>query len=93
MNQEDNSLFHSRMSQGAKNVISSSRELFEPTYLSNTQHSALNFAASLEALLDEAPEMTPAMEETLDASREAVRQFIKSASQLYGSVATTLEKV
>ena len=92
MNQEDCALFDSRMALGAKNVIASSSDLFEPTYLVNTQRSALAFASTLETRLDEAPQATPQMEETLDCARESVRQFIKTASQLYGSVGTTLEK-
>jgi hypothetical protein len=33
------------------------------------------------------------MEETVEHSRESVRQFIKAGSQLYGSISLTLEAV
>lgn len=92
MTQDDSALFGGRMSLGAKNVIASSCDLFEPVYLSQTQHSAMAFASTLENLLDDAPQATPQMEETLEHARESVRQFIKTASQLYGSIGTTLER-
>lgn len=89
--EQDRALFQHKMTIATKNVISSAHELFEPTYLASTQRSAMNFANSLEALLESAPHMAPIMEDTLDHSRESVRQFIKTASQLYGSIGTSLE--
>jgi hypothetical protein len=89
----DKAAFDNRLSLGAKNIISSSRELFEPAPLAHTQQTARRFAGVLELLLEPAPDYVPAMEEVLEHSRESVRQFIKAGSQIYGDISLALDSV
>jgi hypothetical protein len=90
---EDRALFGRKMVAGAQNVIGSSKELFEPPTVGATFQTAGRFAAATESLLDAAPSYGPKMGESLDHSRESVRQFIKTGAQLFGSISVALEAV
>ena len=89
--EEDRKLFQENVLSGTKNVMSSSKFLFEPKTVPITISITNNFSQNLEDLFEQAPYYTPVMEETLEYSRESVRQFIKSVSQLFGSISSTLE--
>jgi hypothetical protein len=89
----DSQSFDRNLTQGAKNVIASVNDLFEPSQLLQIHQTSQKFAATLDSLLDPALQHTPGMEETLEHSRESVRQFLKTGSQIYGSVSMSLEGV
>lgn len=84
-------LFIDNVSSAANNMFTSSRALFEPKNSAQFLSTINKFSNSLDPLFERAPEYTPLIEETLDHSRESVRQFIKSVAQLFGSITTTLE--
>jgi hypothetical protein len=90
---EDRALFGRKMSSGAQGVISSSKDLFDPAIIGATFQAAGRFAAATESLLDAAPSHAPTMGQSLDHSRESVRQFIKTAAQLFGRISVSLEAV
>jgi hypothetical protein len=90
---EDLALFRRKMGGGAQSVISGSKDLFEPPVIATTFQTAGRFASATEALLDSAPTYGPKMSQSLDHSRESVRQFIKTASQLFGRISVALESV
>jgi hypothetical protein len=81
------------MVSGAQNVIGGSKDLFEPASIGATFQTAGRFAAATESLLDAAPSYGPRMGQSLDHSRESVRQFIKTAAQLFGRITVALEAV
>jgi hypothetical protein len=89
----DLSLFNQKMVSGVQNVISSSKNLFVPAFIATTFQTAGRFAGTTESLLDGAPTYGPKMAQSLDHSRESVRQFIKTASELFGRISVTLESV
>ena len=88
---EDRALFHQKTSTGFSSVLTGANEIFGPSNSAATQAAAQRFANSLDELMSKAPLYTPDMEDTLDKSRESVRQFIKTASQLFGNISITLE--
>jgi hypothetical protein len=90
---DDRALFGRKMVSGAQDVIGSSKELFEPVAIGATFQSAGRFAAATESLLDAAPSYGPKMGQSLDHSRESVRQFIKTGAQLFGQISVALEAV
>ena len=90
---EDASLYTQKVVLGTKDVIESSKAVFEPQNQDPEQSPAISFAMSLEGIMDEAPNYTPKMEKTLDKSTETVRGFIKTASQLFGKISNTLESI
>jgi hypothetical protein len=90
---EDLELFSRKMVSGAQNVIGGSKDLFEPALIATTFQTAGRFAAATEHLLDGAPAQGPKMAQSLDHSRESVRQFIKTASELFGRISVALETV
>jgi hypothetical protein len=89
----DGQSFDRNVAQGAKNVIASVNDLFVPSQLTQIQQTAQRFASTLDLYLDPAPQCTSGMEDTLDHSRESVRQFLKTGSQIYGSISMSLESV
>ncbi|KAH0787438.1 hypothetical protein GPJ56_008633 [Histomonas meleagridis] len=91
MLEEDRKLYKENVLLGTKNLLSSSKVLFEPRAAQTTIEITNNFSQNLEDLFEQAPYYTPVMEETLENSRESVRQFIKTVSQLFGSISSTLE--
>ena len=93
MNQEDQVLFNQKMNDATKNVIAGSNDIFGPNTTQPLELAATRFANAIDNLLNQAPQCTPLIEDTLDHSRESVRQFIKTASQLYGNISLTLESV
>ncbi|KAK8846213.1 hypothetical protein M9Y10_020219 [Tritrichomonas musculus] len=93
MNQEDHALFNQKMTAGTKNVILGANAVFGTNNCHKTIEAANRFAKELEGLLSQAPLYTPQLEDNLDHSRESVRQFIKTASELYGNISLTLESV
>jgi hypothetical protein len=86
-------LFLAKMRQGTQNLLSSSKELFEPPSLNAAQASIARFGNTLEDPMERAPQCSRELENILDHSRESVRQFIKAASQLFGTISITLESV
>lgn len=93
MNQEDHALFNQKMTAGTKNVMLGANSVFGTNNCHKTIEAANHFAKELEGLLSQAPQCTPQIEDMLDHSRESVRQFIKTASELYGNISLTLETV
>jgi hypothetical protein len=85
--------FDRNLVQGTKNVLASAHDLFSPSQLAQVHQTAQKFAATLDLFFDPATECTPGMEETLEHSRESVRQFLKTGSQIYGSISMALEAV
>ena len=86
------SLYTQNTIYGTKEVIQSSKQIFtQPVPLE--QNPAIQFALSLEGVMDAAPNYTPKMEKTLEKSTETVRGFIKTASQLCGKISTKLESI
>ena len=89
---EDSQIYTQNTVLGTKDVIFSSKKVFEPS-VPMEQNPAILFAMSLEGVMDAAPNYTPKMEKTLDKSTETVRGFIKTASQLFGKISNTLESI
>jgi hypothetical protein len=89
----DSALFEKRMTAGTKNVIASAKDLFSPPFIPATISSLTKFATVVEPLIEGAPTSSTKMGESLEHSRESSRQFIKSASQLFGEISVTLAKV
>ena len=89
---ENSSLYTQNTVLGTKDVIYSSKKIFEQQVPAE-QNPAIAFAMSLEGVMDTAPNYTPKMEKTLDKSTETVRGFIKTASQLFGKISNTLEAI
>jgi len=92
MHQEEKLYFRKKMVLGTNDVIASSKNIFEPLVPIN-QNPAIKFAMSLEGIIDRAPEYAPHMDQTLEKSRDSVRNFIKTASQLFGKISNNLESV
>jgi hypothetical protein len=86
-------LFSGKLDQGARNVLSSARELFECTSGVNIWRTADRFASVLESVLEPAPSLVDGMDASLEHSRESVRHFIKAGSQIYGSISLVLASV
>ena len=91
MNEFDS--FNKQMTAGTKNVLDSSKFLFQAQKQSNQPSPAIQFALATEHLIDTAPNYTPHIEDTIDASTDKVRQFIKAASRHFGQISINLESI
>jgi late competence protein required for DNA uptake (superfamily II DNA/RNA helicase) len=87
----DKNLFDRRLVSGTKNIFGSAKELFDPPVVATTHQTLTKFAATLDALVEPALEVTPVMDDTLEHSCDSVRQFLKAGSQIYGSISMSLQ--
>lgn len=79
------------MNWGTRNMIDSTKQIFQPATAEEINPAAK--FASINDLLDNAPNYTPEIEDTLNKSIDSVKQFIKTASQLFGKISYSMESV